>query len=292
MNPTNPLTTGAPATPPAASSGTPDISTARTLSDATYVVQPGTLQRDDWLRWSNWVPTEDQIGAAARLNIADAVDPWERGAVTVTMRQGLGMIVVLALIAGLIPLIANLWLGLSMQTSVPLAQAANSVAPLTTAYPADSPISILGTMVQTIAGLPPRMPGILAAILSALGLWISTPINWLTAWIVYGLFVFGLARLMGASNTLQGFYAATSFAAVPLVLMGLGPIPWIGPLLMIAALVLALVVYYKAMRYVTRLDGGRTLLCMLLPLAVGVVLPLLGVLGGIAASLLPIAQPM
>jgi hypothetical protein len=46
------------------------------------------------------------------------------------------------------------------------------------------------------------------------------------------------------------------------------------------------------MRYVTRLDGGRTLLCMLLPLAVGVVLPLLGVLGGIAASLLPIAQPM
>jgi hypothetical protein len=292
MNPTNPITTGAPATSQAATSGTPDISTARTLSDATYVVQPGTLQRDDWLRWSNWVPTEDQIGAAARLNIADAVDPWERGAVTVTMRQGLGMIVVLGLIAGVIPLIANLWLGLSMQTSVPLAQAANSVAPLTTAYPADSPISILGTMVQTIAGLPPRMPGVLAAILSALGLWISTPINWLTAWIVYGLFVFGLARLMGASNTLQGFYAATSFAAVPLVLMGLGPIPWIGPLLMIAALVLALVVYYKAMRYVTRLDGGRTLLCMLLPLAVGVVLPLLGVLGGIAASLLPIAQPM
>jgi hypothetical protein len=292
MNPANPLTTETPAATPATPPVAPDIATARTLSNATYVVQPGTLQRDDWLRWSNWVPTEDQIGAAARLNIADAVDPWERGAVTVTMRQGLGMIVVLGLVAGLIPFIANLWLGLSMQTAVPLAQAANSVAPLTAAYPPDSPISILSTMVQTIAGLPPRMPGILAAILSAFGLWISTPLNWLTAWIVYGLFVFGLARLMGAANTLQAFYAATAFAAVPLVLTGLAPIPWIGPLLAIAALVLALVVYYKAMRYVTRLDGGRTLLCMLLPLAVGVVLPLLAALVGIAASLLPIAQPM
>jgi hypothetical protein len=283
MNPT-------PSTSGAASDVTPGQ--PRTYSDKTYVVQPGQLDREDWTRWSNWMPTLDQMGAAARLNVPDAVDPWERGYVTVAMRQGLGMIVLLGLVAGIIPLLANLWQGMTMGTAVPLAQAANSVAPLTSAYPPDSPIYILSNAVQTIAGLPPRMPGILAGFLSALGVWINTPLTWLTYWIVYGLFVFGLARLMGAKNTLQAFYAATAFAAVPLVLMGLGPIPWIGPLLVLAALVLALAVYYGAVRYVTGLDGGRTFLSMLLPLAVGVVLPLLALLLGLIVSLFPLAQPM
>jgi hypothetical protein len=294
MNPTNPMDAAHPAGAPTPASVPSDVNPGqpRTYSDKTYVVQPGKLEREDWTRWSNWVPTVDQIGAAARLNIADAVDPWERGMVTVTMRQGIGMIVVLGLVAGIIPLLANLWLGLTMQTAVPLAQAANSVAPLTAVYPPDSAINIIGTAVQTVAGLPPQMPGLLAGPLSAVGMWINLPLSWLTYWIVYGLFVFGLARLMGASNTLQAFYAATSFTAVPLVLTGLAPIPWIGPLLAIAAVVLAFAVYYMAVRYVTRLDGGRTFLCMLLPLAVGVVLPLLALLVGIIASVFPFAQPM
>ena len=182
----------------------------RTYSDKTYVVQPGQLNREDWLRWSNWMPSMDQLLAAVRLNVADAVDPWEHRTVTATMRQGIGMIVLLALIAGIIPFLANLWLRLTMQTSVPLAQAANSVTPLTTAYPPTSAITIIGTAVQTIAGLPPRMPGVLAGFLSALGMWINTPLYWLGVWIVYGLFVFGLARLMGARNTLQAFLCRDS----------------------------------------------------------------------------------
>jgi hypothetical protein len=294
MNKTNPVEAVHPAGAPTPSGVPSDVNPGqpRTYSDETYVVQPGRLEREDWTRWSNWVPTVDQIGAAARLNVADAVDPWERGVVTVTMRQGIGMIVLLGLVAGIIPLFANLWLGLTMQTAVPLAQAANSVAPLTAAYPPDSAINIIGTAVQTVAGLPPQMPGFLAATMSAKGLWINTPLSWLTYWIVYGLFVFGIARLMGATNTLQAFYAATAFAAVPLALSGLAPIPWIGPLLAIAAVVLAFAVYYKAVRYATRLDGGRTFLCMLLPLAVGIVLPLLALLTGIIASIFPFAQPM
>jgi hypothetical protein len=231
------------------------------------------------------------MGAAARLNVADALDPWERGSVTVTMRQGLGLVVVLGLVAGLIPLLANLWHGMTMGTAVPLAQAANNVAPLTAAYPPDSPVYIISSTIQTVAGLPPRMPGVLAGFLSALGVWINTPLSWLTLWIVYGLFVFGLARLMGAANTLQAFYAATAFAAVPLVLTGLAPIPWIGPLLAIAGVVLAFAVYYGAVRFATRLDGGRTFLSMLLPLAVGLVLPLLALLAGLAASFFPFGQP-
>lgn len=290
MNPINPMSEVHPPAMPAASdvtSGQP-----RTYSDKTYVVQPGQLDRADWTRWSNWIPTLDQMAAAARLNVRDAVDPWERGAVTVTMRQGLGMIALLGLVAGIIPLLANLWQGIAMGAAVPLAQAANNVAPLTTAYPPDSPIYIFSTTVQTIAGLPPRMPGVLAGLLSALGVWINTPLSWLALWIVYGLFVGGLARLMGAANTLQAFFAATAFAAVPLVLTGLAPIPWIGPLLALAGTVLAFAVYYMAVRYVTRLDGGRTFLAMLLPLAVGLVLPLLALLAGLIASFFPTGQPM
>ena len=136
------------------------------------------------------------------------------------------------------------------------------------------------------------VPGVLAGFLSALGMWINTPLYWLGVWIVYGLFVFGLARLMGRGNTLQAFYAATAFIAVPLLLTGLSPIPVLGPLLVLAALVLAFAVYFKAAWFVTKLDGGRTFLCMLLLLAVGVVLPLIALLAGLVVSLFPLGQPM
>ena len=251
----------------------------------TYIVQGARVGRDDWLRLSNWLPSLDQILSAARLRIQDAVDPWERGAVTVTMRQGLGMIALLGLLAGIIPLIANLWLALPLQTTVPLAQAGSSAAQMTAAYGANSPLGILGSTIQTAAGLEPRMPGIFAALLSALGLWINTPFAWLTWWIVYGTVVFAAARLMGAAGTLQTFFAATSFAAVPLLLTGLAPIPWIGPLLAFVGTVMAFAVYYQTVQFVTRLDVGRTALCMLLPLAVGIVLPLLALGVGVFTSL-------
>jgi len=251
----------------------------------TYVIQGAQIKREDWLRLSNWLPSLEQMAAAARLQVKDAVDPFERGAVSVTMRQGLGMIAVLGLIAGIIPLIANLWLALPLQTTVPLAQAGSSAAQMTAAYGADSPLGIIGSTIQTMTGLPPQMPGVVAALLSALGIWINTPLTWLAWWIVYGALVFAAARLMGASNTLQTFFAATSFAAVPLLLTGFAPIPWIGPLLAFAGAVLAFAVYYLAMQLVTKLDAGRTALCMLLPLAVGIVLPLVALGVGVFVSL-------
>lgn len=251
----------------------------------TYVVQGAHVTRDDWLRLSNWLPSLEQMLSAIRLQVQEAIDPWERGYVTVTMRQGLGMVFVLGLLAGVIPLIANLWLALPLQTSVPLAQAGNNAAQMTAVYGANSPLGVVGSTVQTAAGLEPQMPGVVAALLSALGLWINTPLTWLTWWIVYGAVVFAAARLMGATNTLQAFFAATSFAAVPLLLTGLAPIPWIGALLAFVGTVMAFAVYYLAMRFVTRLDAGRAALCMLLPLAVGIVLPLLSLGAGVFASL-------
>jgi hypothetical protein len=65
----------------------------------------------------------------------------------------------------------------------------------------------------------------------------------------------------------------------------LGPIPWIGPLLVFAGTAWAFAVYYLALQFVTRLDGGRAALCMLLPLAIGIVLPLLALGIGMFVSL-------
>jgi len=245
------------------------------MNQHTYVHMPGRMQKEDWLRWSNWMPSLDQMGAAVRLKVADAVDPFERGYVTVTMRQGIGMILVLGLLAGVIPLFANLWLAVPMRTSVPLAQAADSIAQFLSTNGGYVPLDIAGHTVQTIAGLEPRMPGIFAAILSALGTWINWPLGWLANWIVYGVLVFAIARLMGASNTLPAFFAATSFTAVPLLLTGLTPLPCIGPLAALAGLILGFAVYFQACRFVTRLDSGRTLLCMLLPPALVIVVPML-----------------
>ena len=135
------------------------------------------------------------------------------------------------------------------------------------------PLDIAAHTVQTIAGLEPRMPGFFAALLSALGIWLNWPLGWLAIWIVYGAFVMGLLRVMGATNTLEEYFAATSFAAVPLALIGLAPIPWIGPLAAIIGLVLAFLLYLQLARFVARRDIGRTLIAVLAPIAVVIFVP-------------------
>lgn len=252
----------------------------------TYVRLPGATPKEELLHWSGWLPRLQQMAAAAQLQLADAVDPFERGHVTATMRQGLGLIVVFGLIAGIVPLIANLWVAVPQGSAVPLAQAAAAANRIGQAYAGIAPVEIAANTVQSVAGLRSPLPGLLAALLSALGLWINWPLTWLAAWIIYGTLVMGLARLMGAANTLDTFFAATAFTAVPLLLLGLEPVPLIGPLLALAALLWGFVLYYRAVRFVTRLDEGRTLLAMLLPPALVILAPLaLGVAGWLAVRL-------
>jgi hypothetical protein len=195
------------------------------MSLHTNVVLPGRAPREEWTQRGYWLPGVDQIVNAARLNLADALDPSARGAITVSMRQGIGMIVVLGLLAGVPTLLANLWLGLSMGAAVPLAAAAASLADLVAGYTVNPIAGEIANTASLLAGIEPRMPGLLAALLSALGLWLNWPLGWLANWIVYGAVVAGLARLMGAPSNLQTFFAATSFTAVPLVLTGLRPDP-------------------------------------------------------------------
>ena len=45
-------------------------------------------------------------------------------------------------------------------------------------------------LLAALAGLPPAgLPGWLAALLSSLGVWLNTPLQWLTWWLVYGVAV-------------------------------------------------------------------------------------------------------
>lgn len=249
------------------------------MSLHTHVVMPGRASREEWTQRRYWLPDISQMWNAARLNLADALDPFERGAITVSMRQGIGLIVLLGLLAGVPTLLANLWLGLRMGTALPLAAAAVSLAELAAGYPTNPIVSEVAHTASLLAGIEPRMPGLLAGLLSALGLWLNWPLGWLANWITYGAVVAGLARLMGAPNNLQTFFAATSFTAVPLVLTGLSPIPFLGPVAVIAGVLWALALYYQAVRRVTGLDAARALLSLLLPVVVIAAIPTLLALG-------------
>lgn len=249
------------------------------MSSKSYVNLPGQSNKADLLRWNAWLPKLAQVWAALRFQVDDAVDPLERKQVTVTMRQGLGLVITLGMLAGLIPMIANLWLAVPLGTAVPLAQLADAAAQVLRAFTGSVPLDIAAHTVQTVAGLEPRMPGFFAALLSAIGIWLNWPLGWLTIWIVYGAFVMALLRVMGAPNTLEEYFAATSFAAVPLTLIGLAPIPWIGPLAVVIGLVAAFLLYFQLVRFVARRDIGRTLLAVLAPIAIVIFVPMATTLG-------------
>lgn len=245
------------------------------MNSHSHVILSGQTLREEWTKRRAWLPDLNQIWNAARLNLVDALDPFERGYITVSMRQGLGMIVALGLAAGLLPFVANLWLSLRMGTAAPIAAAAASLAQLTAGDPSNEIIRYTSANVSLIAGIAPRMPGFLAALLSSLGLWLNTPLSWVSTWIVYGAVVATLARMMGAHNNLQMFFAATSFAAAPLLLTGLAPLPFLGPVAVIAGWVWGAILYYHAVRLVTGLDAARTLLSISLPLVLIAAIPTL-----------------
>ncbi len=191
------------------------------------------------------------------------------------------MIVLAALAAGLLPFLWN-WISAGrMGTGVPLAelQEAVSAMPMLAANRRGASVD---RSIAMVAGLQPAVfPGWMAAGLSSLGVWINTPLQWLLWWIVYGLAVLLIAKILGATTTLQQFYTLTSFAFLPLMLTGLGPIPCLGTLAVLAALFWALAVYVAGVRSATRLSFGMSLLCTILP---GATFFLLAVVAAIATA--------
>lgn len=245
--------------------------------------------------WSprSWRPAWLQIRAALALHVEKVIDPWpaDEAAVssltTTSMRQGLGLIVMAALLGGFIPFVVNWVQAAQLGTALPLAlwaryaeQQSNvtALAPFAQAWTETA---------RTVAGLAPNTAPWLAAGVSALGAWMNWPLQWLTVWLVYGLGVLTTLKAQGATTTLPHFYAATSYAFVPLVLLGLQPIPYVGILFGLAGLVWALLIYSEAVRTLAQLSTQRVVISLLAPLAVAALVSLI-VVGTIALVFLPL----
>lgn len=219
------------------------------------------------MNWRVWLPTPQQISNAAQLRQASYLQ--------ITMQQAMGMIMLLALLAGLLPFALNWFLAAQTDTILPIAQALQASAEaqdvagrmgLNTPWFFNS--AALYDFYQTVAGMDQPLPGWLAGGLSALGEWLNWPIHWLSLWIVYGAAVLVANKGLGGNVTMQRFYAATSFAAAPLLLTGLSPIPCLGSLAGLAGIGWSLAVYVRANAEVTGLPLPRAAAAVLLPLPI------------------------
>ncbi len=260
------------------------------MSPQSYLSQTGLADAEELWSFSQWLPQRSQIVAAVQLRIDEVIGAYgderenEASPATTSMRQGIGLIVVLGLLAGVLPFLVNWVIATQAGTALPLAQLARSTG---SAAGSDGflPFEVWRETARAVAGLDPWLPGWLAALLSALGVWINQPLNWLTAWLVYGLSVLTTSKLLGATTTLQRFYAATSYAFTPLLLTGLAPIPYLGTLATLAAAIWFMVMYIHAVYLVSGLDMTRALLSMILPAALALLLGIVS-LGALIGSML------
>jgi hypothetical protein len=226
--------------------------------------------------WRNWLPVPQQM--------SDAVQLRSNAYTNITMQQALGMIVLLGLLAGILPFVDNWLLAARMNTVLPLAQATQEseqwreqLEGLFISMPGIN-LAAMSEFYPTVAGLSQPLPGWATGGLSALGEWINWPLQWISLWIIYGAFVMVANKSFGATPTLQHFYAATGYAAVPLLLTGLAPIPCLGWLAVLVGTLWSAVVYIRANQDVTGLLIYRAAAAVLLP-ALVLILFLLIVLG-------------
>lgn len=204
----------------------------------------------------------------------------------ISMRQGLLLIVVMALFSGLLPFAWNWYTSVRLDTIPPFVEIAQFAAHQDdVARDPNSGLTVLADTAGTLVGLQPQAPTWLAAGLLALGEWINWPLRWLALWLVYGLGVFVICVLFGSTTTLQHFFAATSYAAVPLLLSGLGFLPFVGALALLAGWIWAAIVYAVAVRSITGLDTMRTVLSIVAPAALIALASFVFILGMVALTL-------
>ena len=262
------------------------------MTSAQFTLPEGPAGEESHSFFDEWLPSRTQMVNAVQLRFDMPPDPADEEAAIprdsvlyASMRQGMGMIIAAALIAGLLPFLWNWFVAGRMGTAVPLAELgqAGQIEQIMR-YDVLGVEPIVAEAFQTIAGLEPALfPGWMAAGVSALGGWINWPLRWLALWIVYGLGVLLIAKLLGAPTTLQQFYTLTSFGFLPLILSGLRPIPCLGAIAGLIALIWAIAVYAHAVRSATRLSFGMSLLCTILPGATVILLAIV-VAAAVAAA--------
>jgi len=264
------------------------------MSTETFLQLPEKATAPDLWSPRGWLPTWAQVRRALALQVDQVIAPWDNveeaaaDLTTTSMRQGIGLVVTSALLGGVLPFLVNWWQAARIGTALPLVEWARYAEQQSLGAVELSPFVQAWTeSVRTLAGLPPNLPGWLAAGVSALGAWVNWPLAWLTIWLVYGLGVLVALKVQGATTTLPHFYAATSYAFAPLVLLGLRPLPYLGLLFALAAVVWAALIYGKAVRTLSNLPIQRVVVSLLAPLVAAVLIPLL-VAGILALLFLPL----
>jgi len=114
-----------------------------------------------------------------------------------------------------------------------------------------------------------------SGVLQGLGRALAAPYEQLSAWLIYSLSVFALARSLGGRATLPEMLAASSLYVLPHLLDLLAGLPGLGPLLALGAGVWGAAIYIKAIAVANDLDAGRALVAALLPGLVALTLALL-----------------
>jgi hypothetical protein len=109
-------------------------------------------------------------------------------------------------------------------------------------------VAIGVALAQGIAGLGAGAAGFLTALASAA-----------LAWLLWVVAIHVLALGLGVASDLAALVRALGFAALPLALAGLGSLPLAGPLLELAAWILACAAFVVAVRRVLAVETGRAL---------------------------------
>jgi len=244
-----------------------------TLSERATQTESPEVVPDDWVPLhpldtaeedGGWLPIFEQMRTATVQQIELAVGPdaagvpFHRGLHS-SMRQAFGMVGMVALLATFPATIAS-WLGIGVTAR--FAPFAGVAEVLTGNWGRMAELALFGmdeaTLENSIAGAP---------WLWTLGAWLGAPMRFWTIWLVGGLLVFAIARMIGASNTLPRFFAATGYAFLPLLLLVLLPIPVFGVVALVAALILFILAYAQGVQVATQMEWGHVLIAMGLPIA-------------------------
>lgn len=263
------------------------------MTTETFLQVPEKATTPDLWSLRAWLPAWTQVRTALALHVDQVIAPWDEEAgeavhlTATSMRQGIGLVVVAATLGGFLPFWVNWLQAARMGTVLPLVTLARYAEQQSSSEPMLPFAEAWTETARTMAGLAPGIPPWLAAGLSALGAWANWPLDWLTVWLVYGLGVLVALKIQGATTTLPHFYAATSYAFVPLGLFGLRPLPYIGVLFGLVGLVWAALIYSRAIHTLTQLAMPRIIVSLLAPLALAVLVALVG-LGVLAVLFLPL----
>lgn len=212
-----------------------------------------------------WLPTARQLFDALILRMGRAIGPdpagvpFHRGLHT-SMRQGLGLLTLLGLIIGLPALLVGLFTALPFTDYLPFRW-----APTTPRL--EYIIARAGYLsgIGDLSGGPFPMEPLprTTANLLALGTWLSLPVRLITLWLVGGLPVMIVARMLGAHFTLTRFYAATAYAFLPFLLLLLAPFSSIGAAVVIVAFIWFAVAYALALHEAMGTDWGHSVVVLL-----------------------------